>query len=123
MRRLRFGEKERFMLLLVLPAALALLLFQIVPIVIGANASFRDWPLYAPTKTWVGAKHYVAVLTDSAFLWIVLPNTVLFMAATVTLSLLAGLGLALVLNRRFRLHGVVRTVVLLPLMVAPVIAS
>src|SRR5690242_21435737 len=54
--RPRFGEQQRFMLLLVLPAALLLLLFQVVPIVIGANASFRDWALYNPKKVWVDRK-------------------------------------------------------------------
>src|SRR5205814_1216107 len=39
-------EQERFMLLLITPAAAILLLFQVVPIVIGANASFRDWTFY-----------------------------------------------------------------------------
>ena len=52
------------MLLLIAPAAVILLLFQVVPIVIGANASFRDWALYDPKKTWVGLAHYAAVLTD-----------------------------------------------------------
>ena len=41
----RLGEKERFALLLIAPAATVLVLFQVVPIVIGANASFRDWQL------------------------------------------------------------------------------
>ena len=63
------------MVLLIAPAALILVLFQVVPIVIGANASFRDWALYDPKKTWVGLAHYVAVLTDRSFLTIVLPNT------------------------------------------------
>ena len=43
MRPRRFGEQQRFMLLLIAPAALLLLLFQVVPIAIGTNASFRDW--------------------------------------------------------------------------------
>ncbi len=34
-----FGEQQRFMLLLIAPAALLMLLFQVVPIAIGANAS------------------------------------------------------------------------------------
>ena len=46
------------MLLLIAPAALLMALFQVVPIVIGANASFRDWALYNPKKTWVGLDHY-----------------------------------------------------------------
>jgi len=61
--RLMFGEQQRFMLFLITPAALLLLLFQVVPIVMGANASFRDWALYNPKKIWVGLDHYRAVVT------------------------------------------------------------
>jgi multiple sugar transport system permease protein len=119
----RFGEQERFMLLLIAPAAILMLLFQVVPIVIGANASFRDWSLNDPKKTWVGLKHYAHVLTDPAFLQVVLPNTFLFMALSVAISLVLGLSLALLLNRPFRGQRLVQTVLLLPLMVAPVVAA
>jgi multiple sugar transport system permease protein len=119
----KFGEQQRFMLLLIAPAAILMLLFQVVPIVIGANASFRDWSLNDPKKTWVGLKHYSQVLTDPAFLQVVLPNTFLFMALSVTLALVLGLSLALLLNRPFRSQKLVQTVLLLPLMVAPVVAA
>src|SRR6185295_6935020 len=100
-RRSMFGERQRFMLLLIAPAALLMLLFQVVPIAIGANASFRDWALYAPKKTWVGLAHYEAVLTDPAFLEVVLPNTFIFMILSVAGALVLGLALALLLNRPF----------------------
>src|SRR3982075_2437460 len=118
-----FGEQQRFMLLLVAPAALLLLLFQVVPIVIGANASFRDWALYNPKKTWVGLDHYYAVITDPAFLYVVLPNTFLFMVLSVGGALVAVLALALLLDRPFRGQELVQTVRLVPLMVAPVVAA
>lgn len=118
-----FGEQQRFMLFLVAPAALLLLLFQVVPIAIGANASFRDWALYNPRKIWVGLDHYRAVLSDPAFLEVVLPNTFLFMAVSVTGALILGLAMALLLNRPFPGQKVVQTVLLVPLMVAPVIAA
>jgi multiple sugar transport system permease protein len=121
--RRKFGEQERFSLLLIFPAALLMLLFQVVPIVIGANASFRDWNLSNPKKTWLGLSHYVEVATDPAFLQVVLPNTFLFMALTVAGALAIGLALALLLNRGFRGQKLVQTVLLLPLMVAPVIAA
>jgi multiple sugar transport system permease protein len=122
-RRPMFGEQQRFMLLLIAPAALLLLLFQVVPIAIGANASFRDWALYNPKKIWVGLAHYKAVLTDPAFLEVVLPNTFLFMVVSVFGALVLGLGLALLLNRPFWGQRVVQTILLVPLMVAPVIAA
>src|SRR5258706_6858452 len=100
--RRKFGEQQRFMLLLIAPAALLLLLFQVLPIAIGANASFRDWTLYNPKKTWIGLDHYVAVVTDPAFYAVALPNTFVFMIVSVMLALVLGLALALLLNRQFR---------------------
>src|SRR5215510_9760158 len=90
----RIGEKERFALLLIAPAATVLVLFQVVPIVIGANASFRDWQLYDPKETWIGLSHYRYILTDPTFLTVVLPNTFLMMFASVAISLVIGLALA-----------------------------
>jgi len=121
--RKKFGEQERFMLLLIAPAVTLLILFQAVPIFIGGSASFRDWMLTNPKKTWVGLSQYISVLTDPAFLEIVLPNTFIFMFASVTISLVCGLALAIALNRPFRGQKLVQTILLLPLMVAPVIAA
>jgi multiple sugar transport system permease protein len=119
----QLGEKERFMLLLILPAAAVLVLFQVVPIVLGANASFRDWALFNPKKTWIGLQHYAYVLTDPSFLRIVLPNTFLLMFLSVCLSLGLGLALAHYLNRRFTGQWLIQTIILLPQMIAPVIAA
>jgi multiple sugar transport system permease protein len=118
-----FGERQRFMLLLILPAAFGLAFFQILPILTGANASFRDWSLHDPKMTWVGLKHYFYVLGDGGFTGVVLPNTLVFMGVSVAVSLLLGLGLALILNRRFPGRAVLQTILLLPLMVAPVVAA
>src|SRR5258708_38965316 len=121
--RRRFGEQERFMLLLITPAALLMALFQFVPIAIAVNARFRDWALNNPKKTWVGLSHFIDVITDPALLQVVLPNTFLFMAVSVGGAVAIGLCLALVLNRGFRGQKLVQTMLLLPLMVAPVIAA
>lgn len=111
------------MLLLVLPAATVLLLFEIFPILIGANASFRHWPLYNPTGEWRGLEHYKAVLSDPVFLGLVLPNTLLLLTLSVSISLLLGLALAHLLNREFPGRWLVQTIILVPLMIAPVISS
>jgi multiple sugar transport system permease protein len=119
----RIGERERFMVGLVLPAFVVLVLFQVVPILLGANASFRSWALYNPQKAFVGLANYKRVLADPVFYGLVLPNTFLFMAASVGGGLSLGLALAVMVNRTFRGARLVRTVILLPLMVAPVVAA
>src|SRR5258708_6621691 len=78
-RRRLVNEQGRFTLLLIAPAAAILVLFQVIPIFIGANASFRDWALQDPKKTWLGLAHYTNVLTDPYFVTVVLPNTFVFM--------------------------------------------
>ena len=60
-RLLAFDEKKRFMLALIAPAVLVLVFFQILPILTGANASFRDWHLNDPKKTWIGLTNYAYV--------------------------------------------------------------
>lgn len=122
-RRRLMGEKERFMLLLVAPAVFVLVSFEVIPILIGMNASFRSWSLVNPTKEWIGLHHYVAVLTDPVFLQVVLPNTFLLMVSSTLLSLIGGLALAMLLNKPFFGRPVVRTVILLPLTIAPVITA
>ena len=111
------------MLALILPAFLILISFQVVPILIGANASFRIYPLFHPTKTWVGFRNYIRILTDPLFYGTVLPNTFVFMVSSVTGGLVAGMTLAVMLNRHFRGARIVRTIILLPLMIAPVVAA
>ena len=92
------NEKTRFMLVLIAPAVLALVFFQIVPIIVGTNVSFRDWSLHDPKKTWVGLANYAYVLKDEAFLQVVLPNTFGFMFVSVIASLVLGLLVALLLT-------------------------
>lgn len=111
------------MLLLIAPAAIVLVLFQIVPIILGVNASFRDWQLFNPARTWVGLKHYSYILSDPTFLTVVLPNTFLLMFLSVTLSLSAGLALAHYLHRNFTGKWLMQTIILLPQMIAPVIGA
>ena len=89
---LTLNERTRFMLALIAPAVLALVLFQVVPIVVGANTSFRDWSLHDPKRTWVGFANYAHVLGDPEFLRVVLPNTFGFMIASVACSLVLGLA-------------------------------
>lgn len=122
-RKKRFGERERFMFFLIAPAAILLFLFQVLPIGMGLNVSFRDWMLHNPKKTWVGLDHYISVLSDPVFVGKVIPNTFLFMFGSVTISLCLGLGIALMLNRGLKGQKLIQTVLLLPLMIAPVIAA
>ena len=118
-----FGEQKRFMLLLITPAALLLTLFQVVPSPSAPMPASATGRCTIPRRPGSASHHYEAVLSDPAFLWVVLPNTFIFMILSVAGALVLGLALALLLNRPFAGQKIVQTVLLVPLMVAPVIAA
>jgi len=67
-----------------------------------------------------GADNYVTALTDTERFWPAVGRTLGFTAGALTLELILGMIIALLLWKPFRLHGLVRTVVLLPLVATPV---
>jgi multiple sugar transport system permease protein len=104
-------------------AALALLVFQVLPIVHGLWISVHNFTPWNPEGDFVGLRNYGRVLTNPLFYRAALPNTFLFLALAVGLELVFGLGIALLVNRRFPGARLVRTLLLLPLLVAPVVAG
>jgi len=62
---------------------------------------------------YVGFGHYQKLLSEPR-LWDALKNTALFTAISVALEMLAGLLIALLINRTFRGRGLVRAAVLIP---------
>jgi multiple sugar transport system permease protein len=118
-----FRERRRFILTLIAPAVLVLLAFEIIPILMGVDVSLRKYGLTELERPFVGLRNYRKILFDTQFYRVVLPNTFLFMVATVASGTVFGLSVAMLINRPFRGQHIVRTVIVFPLMVAPVVAS
>ncbi len=70
----------------------------------------------------VGENNYARLLIDPDF-WNALQASVIWVVGSVLPQFLLGLGMALVLNERFRGRGVVRTIVLAPWAVSGVITG
>jgi multiple sugar transport system permease protein len=106
----------------VMPAVVLLSLVTIYPILSVLYLSFqRRLPIF-DVSTFTGLDNYRFLLTDDRF-WNALRNTVYFAATSVTLELLFGLVIALLLNRSFRLKGVVTALVLIPWAVPTVVSA
>jgi multiple sugar transport system permease protein len=118
-----FRQRRYFALTLVAPAALVLLLFQVLPILMGVDASLRRFSLTDEEHPFIGLRNYKRILSDAQFLGVVLPNTFFFMLASVAGGVVLGLAIAMLLNRPFPGRTVIRTLFIFPLMVAPVVAS
>ncbi len=70
----------------------------------------------------LGLENYSNLLHDERF-WNALKNTAYFTAASVSIELALGLGIAVLMNRAFRLKGLMRAIVLIPWAVPTVVSA
>lgn len=97
-------------------------LFVVWPVVSAVRMSFFRWKGFGPMDDYVGLSNYTYVLTDNVFTDAVMHNFIIVILS-ILVQLPLGLGIALLLNRRIRGRGVLRTVVFVPYVVAEVIAG
>ncbi len=106
-----------------LPALVFMIVVTQIPFVVTVFYSTQSWNLVRPgSRSFVGLDNYVAVFADSQFRQVAL-NTVVMIVGTVLISVVLGLGLALLLDRAFLGRGVVRTLLITPFLVTPVAAA
>ena len=74
------------------------------------------------TRGFVWFKQYIDLFTDKSF-WNTVQVSLVYTVATVGVELLLGLGIALLLRRSTLLNNILSVALMLPLMVAPVIAT
>ena len=100
----------------VFPACLIILGLGILPMIWSFILSLQVSDLITPPE-WIGFKNYEVISRDPHFRAAV-GHTLVYTALFVPLVIAAGLGLALLLNRRIRLIGLYRTLVFVPFVVS-----
>ncbi|MFC7344337.1 carbohydrate ABC transporter permease [Saccharopolyspora griseoalba] len=102
-----------------LPALLFTVLVTQIPFLVTVIYSFQSWNLVRPgSRHFVGFRNYVEVFADSQFRGAMV-NTVVLTVVCVLVSMVLGLGLALLLDRKFAGRGVVRTLLITPFLILP----
>lgn len=119
----RKARRERCLpYLLSLPALLACIGI-LVPFFTAVWYSLERYNLSFPDQRgFVWFENYVGLFTDPAF-WNTVQVSLTYAVLTVGLQLVLGLGIALLLQKRNWLHDLIGVLLILPLMVAPAIAS
>jgi sorbitol/mannitol transport system permease protein len=106
-----------------MPALIFMIIVTQLPFVATLFISFMNWNAYYPEERgFAGFQNYVRVFTDVNMrdaVW----TTILLTVGVVLISLLLGLGIALLLDRKFRGRGLVRTMMIAPFLVVPVAAA
>lgn len=103
--------------MLVAPATIGVACFLILPVLLALGVSFFDWDLLG-TRDFVGLENYRSLLADGALLNSLLVTAV-FTLLSVPLSLALGLILATQLVRALPGSAVVRVIVVIPWVCAP----
>src|SRR5580704_11757845 len=103
------GRPSQSYVLFVLPYMAILVVFLVVPLLVGIVLSFQDYDTRYGLNDWVGLDNFFNLLRDAGFLR-ALRNTLLFVAVTVPVFVALGLFLALTLNNRLRRSAFMRTV-------------
>ena len=95
----------------------ALVIYSVVvvyPMLFSAYLSFFRWDGVAPKKIFVGFQNYVVLLTHNEVFWIALKNNAIWLIAALLVPTSIGLGLALLLNSRFRGSHIFRSIFYFP---------
>jgi multiple sugar transport system permease protein len=122
-----YRSQKYFPWYLITPALLIIGLVIIYPLLYSVYVSFTPYHLLRPEKTFVFStetmfNNYIRLLKDDVF-WRSLKNTVIFMAVTVNVSFLLALGISQLMARVTRGQSVLRTLLMIPMMFAPVLVG
>ncbi len=107
--------------LFILPSVLFVFAMIIFPLCYTVNLSLTDARRSTSRPSnYVWFENYATLLTDVERLWPAAGRTARFTISALVIEAVLGLGIALLLRRPFRGQGIVRVVILLPLVATPV---
>ncbi len=106
-----------------LPALIFMIIVTQLPFVFTIGISFMHWNAYYPDdKGFAGVSNFQSVLTDVNARRAILV-TIVMTVAVVLVSLVLGLIIAMLLDRKFHGRGLARTLMITPFLIVPVAAA
>ena len=108
-----------------MPALLFTIVVTQIPFVLVVYYSLTDWNLGTfpiPVREWVGFENFTQAWSQTPFrdaAW----NSIFMTVAAVLLSLILGTLIAILLDRKVLGQGLLRTVMISPFLIMPVVAS
>jgi multiple sugar transport system permease protein len=110
-------------LLYLAPALLVMLTMTVFPFVYTLTLSLCRWNLtFARPRTFIGLGNYQAILSSPDF-WNSAERTFWYVGICVTVEFVVGILIAFLLDTQFIGRNLVRALILLPMVMAPVIAG
>lgn len=101
-----------------LPAVIALIILVGLPMLANFVIALHDWFIGRPPRL-VWLQNFTDVLADRRF-YSGIRNTLIFTGVAVPVQLVLGMAIAVLFNRELPAKGLIRTVILLPMVATPV---
>jgi multiple sugar transport system permease protein len=123
-RRIRGLSDRAIAWIFISPSIVLLLAINIFPLIWTIWLSFTNYRsnMSSLTPRNIGIDNYTNILTDDD-VWYAMQVTAHFVIWSVVIQVLLGFGLALLINRQFRGHGTLTTLILLPMMLSPAVVG
>lgn len=117
------GKEKVVAVAMFLPAAILILAFLIIPIILTFVLAFTNTRLVSPEPgTFIGLTNFENLFTDSTF-WASLRNTIIFTIVIVPVQSAVALGVALLVNSKVRGTTFFRTIYFLPVVTSIIVVS
>ena len=116
------GSQKKYLPYLIVLPALALTLPVLVPFIQSIYYSMTTYSLTNPNKVFIWFENYAWLFTDPEF-WNSVRVSFVYAGTAVGIELLLGLLIAVLLNQETLLAKVLRPLLLMPLMIAPIIGT
>ena len=110
-------------IVMLLPAILVMVSVVAFPMIYSLYISFTDYTLTTASNVrFVGFGNYITLFQDKVF-WQAFGRTVVFIALAVNIEFLLGLAIAHMMAKAGFGHGLLRTVMMTPMMFAPILVG
>lgn len=117
-----FVDNAPFIRNLMLMPAVLLLIGIMIPFLIGVGTSLTNKKLYAGTFDFIFLRNYIDNFHNPVFMTS-LGNTLAYVGLAILMQLPLGILAALLLDIPSRFKGVMRTVLVFPLLIPPIVSS
>lgn len=115
-----------FPLFMLLPAILFILVILLFPLIYSLYVSFTPYELLRPNSLKFemarALRNYQKLFADATF-WKAVGNTIVFLFLSINLSYVIALGLSQLLARVTQGQGIMRTLLMVPMMFAPILVG
>ena len=112
------SSKDKYAYKLIMPALILFFIVLICPLIFSLFLSFYKWKLTdIGPKPFIFIKNYVRLFSDSEVIYSLI-RTLKFVALSVGLEIILGIGIALLLNLKIKSRNLIRVIILIPMMLS-----